>query len=74
MLLISKEVAHELHNKYGVRWKDGGISKSTTKHPKFYLCESEWNLKALLKIAPNEIAQKLLTEIRERKREEKETY
>lgn len=68
MLLITKEVAHTLHNKYGIRFKDGGISKSRTKHPKFYLCESEWNLKKLLLIAPNEKAEKLLKEIKEQKK------
>ena len=66
--MISKEVAHELHDKYGIRWKDNGISKSATKHPKYYLCESERNLKALLKIVPNEKAEQLLKQIREQKR------
>jgi len=75
MLLISKEVAHKLHDEYGIRWKDNGISKSRTKHPKYYLCESEWNLKKLLSITPNEKAERLLKEIRDRKKEEKEnTY
>ena len=73
MLLISKEVAHELHNKYGVRWKDGGISASSTKYKKYYLCESESNLKKLLSITSDEKAQKLLTEIKNRKKEEKES-
>jgi len=75
MLLISKEVAHKLHDEYGIRWKDNGISKSRTKHPKYYLCESEWNLKKLLSITPNEKAERLLKKIREKKKEEKEnTY
>jgi hypothetical protein len=68
MLLISKETAHELHDKYGIRFKDGGISKSATKHPKYYLCESERNLKLLLKIAPNEKVEQLLKVIREQKK------
>lgn len=68
MLLISKEVAFELHTKHGVRWKDNGISKSTTKHPKYYLCESEYNLRHLLLIEKNEKAEQLLKEIQKRKK------
>ena len=68
MLEISKEVAHKLHNEYGVRWKDGGISTSTTKYKKFYLCESEYNLRNLLKITDNEKATKLLEECKGRRR------
>lgn len=68
MLEISKEIAHTLHDKYGVRWKDGGIGKSATKHPKYYLTESEYNLRSLLKITQNDEAEKLLKEIRERKK------
>lgn len=67
MLQISKEIAHKLHNKYGVRWKDGGISASTTKYKKYYLCESENNLKKLLYITSDERAKKILKEIEERK-------
>lgn len=47
MILISKEVAHKLHNEYGVPFKDGGISKTETKYPKYYLCESKYNLQSL---------------------------
>ena len=68
MLGISKEIAHKLHDNYGVRWKDGGISKSVTKHPKYYLTESEYNLKSLLKVVKDEKVEKLLKEIRERKK------
>ena len=68
MLLISKDVAHKLHSEYGIRWKDNGISKSRTKHPKYYLTESEWNLKALLKLGKDEKVEQLLNEVREQKK------
>ena len=71
MLTISKEVAHKLHNEYGIRWKDNGISKTTTKHPKYYLCENDRNLTALLKITSDEKAEKLLKEIKERNKNQK---
>lgn len=48
MLLISKEEAHKLHDEYGVRWKDEGISHTYSKHGKhYYLCESKYNMRAL---------------------------
>lgn len=31
----------------GIPFKDGGISTSTTKNKKYYLCESKKNLKKL---------------------------
>ena len=75
MLNISKEIAHELHNKYGVRWKDNGISTSTTKSKKYYICESEYNLRKLLSITKDERAEQLLKDIKKRKEEEKKnTY
>ena len=75
MLEISKDVAHKLHNKYGIRWKDGGISSTSTttykKHKKYFLCESEYNLRKLLSITKDEKAEQLLKEIKERKKENK---
>jgi len=68
MLLITKEVAHKLHNEYGVKWKDNGISASTTAHKKYYLCESEYNLRCLLKVAPSEKVEQLLKSVREQKK------
>ena len=72
MLEISKEVAHRLHNEYGIRWKDGGISSTSTstykKNKKYYLCESEYNLRNLLKITDSEKAKKLLEECKGRRR------
>lgn len=72
MLLITKDVASKLHNEYGIKYKDNGISTSKTKHKKYYLCESEYNLKCLLKINANETVEKLLKEIIKRKKEENE--
>lgn len=37
-------------NKMGVPFKDGGISTSTTKNKKYYLCEKKWNMIQLNKI------------------------
>ena len=68
MLEISKEIANKLDTEYGIRYKDGGISSSTTKRKKFYLCESEYNLRKLLSFTKDEKAEKLLKEIRERKK------
>ena len=50
MLLISKEIAKELNSNYGVPFGEGGISKSKSKHPKYYLCESRKNLSLLNKV------------------------
>lgn len=44
---ITKREAHILNKKYGVPFKDDGISHSYTKHKKFYLCPSQRNMKAL---------------------------
>ena len=71
MIKISKEVAKKLHNEYGVPFKENGISKTHTKHPNYYLCESEYNLISLLKIDLNDQATKLLKNIRDRKNRNK---
>lgn len=68
MIKIKKDVAHKLHNEYGVKWKENGISKTHTKHPNYYLCESEYNLRSYLKIENNEIAQKSLDRMLEKKK------
>ena len=47
MVDITKREAHILNKKYGVPFKDDGISHSYTKHKKFYLCPSPRNMKAL---------------------------
>ena len=50
MILISKEIAKELNSNYGVIFGEGGISKSKSKHPKYYLCESKKNIQILQKL------------------------
>ena len=67
LIKISKEVAHKLHNEYGVPFKENGISKTRTKHATYYLCESEYNLTNLLKITSNDEAEKLLEKINQKK-------
>lgn len=71
MIKISKEVAHKLHDIYGVRFGENGISKTVTKYPKYYLCESEYNLRSLLKITTDEKAQKLLDDLEKRRSKNK---
>lgn len=50
MLLISKEIAHKLNKEYDVPFGENGLSKSKSKHPKYYLCESRTNLEKLKSI------------------------
>ena len=49
ILLISKELAHKLNKEYGVKFGEGGISTSKTRHRKYYLCERQKNMIALEK-------------------------
>lgn len=49
ILLISKELAHKLNKEYGVKFGEGGISTSKTRHKKYYLCTREKNMIALEK-------------------------
>ena len=44
---ITKREAQMLNEKYGVPYKDEGISHSYTKYRKYYLCPSQYNMKAL---------------------------
>ena len=71
LIKISKDVAHKLHNEYGVSFKENGISKTRTKHPTYYLCESEYNLTNLLKITSNDEAKYLLEKINQKKNRNK---
>ena len=48
MVNISKNEAHRLHDEYGVKWKDDGISHTYSRNGKhYYLCESKKNLQLL---------------------------
>lgn len=44
IIQISKEIAHILHDKYNVPWKDNGISTTYSVPRKYYLCESGRNM------------------------------
>lgn len=71
MIRISKETALRLNKDYGVPFREGGISKTHTKHSTYYLCESEYNLTSLLKIDRNDEAEKILRETNNRKNRRK---
>lgn len=68
MIRISKETALRLNKEYGVPFREGGISKSHTKHSNYWLCESEYNLTSLLKIDKNDEAEKILRETNRKNR------
>lgn len=72
MIKIQKEVAKKLNKEYKIPYKEGGISKTSSKHPTYYLCESEYNLCSLLNFSANDEAKKLLDEKRKRKRKTEE--
>lgn len=67
MIKISKDVALKLNAEYGVPYRENGISKTHSKHPTYFLCESEYNITSLLKITTNDEAEKLLIEMNKRK-------
>lgn len=67
MIKISKDVALKLNAEYGVPYRENGISKTHSKHPTYFLCESEYNITSLLKITTNDKAEKLLIEMNKRK-------
>lgn len=71
LIKISKENAKKLHEIYGVRYKENGISKNHTKHATYYLCESEYNLRSLLEISSNDDARKALDAIYRRSKRRK---
>lgn len=67
MILISKEIAHRLNKECNVRFGENGISttgKGNGRH-KYYLCESDYNIKNLYRITSDESVGQLLKKIRE---------
>ena len=68
MILISKDLAHRLNQECKVRFGDNGISKSKSKNPKYYLCESEYNIRSLYKLTSDENVGQLLKQIRENRK------
>lgn len=70
MILISKEIAHKLNKEYKVRFGENGISttgKGNGRH-KYYLCESEYNIKNLYRITSDDKVGQLLKKIRENRK------
>lgn len=71
MIKINKNAAQKLNNEFGVPFGDDGISKTKTKHPTYFLCESERNLRCLLKIECNDEARRILDKIDGKKKRRK---
>lgn len=67
MIRIQKSEAKKL-NKMGVPYGENGVSKTGSKHPTYYLCESEYNLRLLTGITVNDEAERLLKEMKKRNR------
>ena len=70
MILISKEIAHKLNKECNVRFGENGISttgKGNGRH-KYYLCESEYNIKNLYRFTSDEKVGQLLKKIRENRK------
>lgn len=72
LIRISNQTSELLNKKYGVMHGENGISHTHGHYKKYYLCESEYNLRSLLKIdSTNGEAKKLLKAIEERKKKNK---
>lgn len=70
MILISKQIAQKLNQECNIRFGENGISttgKGNGRH-KYYLCESEYNIKNLYRITSDENVGQLLKKIRENRR------
>ena len=50
IILISKDEAQKLSKEYNVKFGSYGISSTHTKHKKFFLTESKYNLDVLNEI------------------------
>lgn len=69
MIKITKNERDYLVNVCKINMGEGGISKTHSHHPRYYLTESEQNLRALLEFSPhNDEAQAILDKIDVRKR------
>ena len=70
MILISKENAHRLNKEYKIRFGDNGISATGVNkgRRKYYLCESEYNVRCLFKLTSDENVGRLLKQIRENRK------
>lgn len=68
MIKISREDALKLNKEYGVKFGENGISHSHGHHKNYYLTESEYNLRSLLKFSLNNEAKALVDKIDSKKR------
>lgn len=68
MIKISKEDALKLNKEYGVKFGENGISRTHGHNKHYYLCESEYNLRSLLKFNGNDEAKVIIDKIDARKR------
>ena len=68
MIKIKKEDALKLNKEYGVCFGENGISRTHSHHKNYYLTESEYNLRNLLKFSINDEAKALLDKIDAKKR------
>lgn len=74
LLKITKNEAMKLNTEYDVPFAENGLSKTHSKHPSYYLCESRDNLELLLKITSNPEAERLLKEINNRNKRYRRNY
>lgn len=74
LLKITKKEAHLLNKEYDIPFEENGLSKTRSKHPSYYLCESKENLELLLQITTNAEAERLLKEIKDREKRRKRKY
>lgn len=64
LIKINKKAATKLNSEFNVPFGENGISKTKNKkHPTYFLCESERNLRLLLKVDQNDEAQMILDKI-----------
>lgn len=69
MIKISKEEALKLNKEHGVKFGENGISHTHGHHKNYYLTESEYNLRALLKFSLNNEAKVLIDKVDAKKRQ-----
>lgn len=68
MIKISKEDALKLNKEYGVKFGENGISRTHGHHKTYFLTESEYNLRSLLKFCANDKAKEILDKLELKKR------
>ena len=68
MIKISKEDALKLNKEHGVPFGENGISRTHSHHKHYYLCESEYNIRSLLKFSSNDVAKAILDKFEAKKR------